>query len=375
MRINGISVVVPTCERVDMVSELLQSCEVAGHQFDGLWEVILVDSSPPPAAQLIRELCTRHNARYVTGPWRAGSKRNVGARLANYDVVLFIDSDCTATTDLFAEHARAYEQSQEHVVAVAGLTLLQGETGLLWRILSRSREHNIPFSWPRYFSSMHWAPTSNLSVRSHTFHEIGGFDDETWTVTGCEDVDFGVRIWGAGGRIVSNDQAVVRHSRSEVTNPGQVMKKLSRHGQADVWIGTKHPHHYELRANPIAVMSLSILTGILVSIFTISIRPIFISLTSVPVVWICTLLGRINCWSGHDRHLEPLAILIDWAFDLGIVKASIRHLRPSRITRRFRYYSPKYFSLKPGYDRIPNRVFYAYGAYEADSDVVPPSLS
>ncbi|SFY44524.1 glycosyltransferase family 2 protein [Streptomyces atratus] len=361
-RPDGISIVVPTLERVELVADLLRSCVVAGARIDRKWEVIIVDSSPEEPAARIRALCDQHGARFVTGPWRAGSKRNLGARLAAYDVVLFVDSDCAAQPDLFAEHLRVYDEQSPDVVAVAGLTEMEGEEGFLWRVLSRSREHNIPFSWPRYFATMHWATTSNFSVRRAKFAAIGGFDEETWTVTGCEDVDLGVRLWQAQGRIVSNDRAIVHHTRGEVTHPFQVMRKLSRHGQADVWLSSKFAHHTELRANPVVIGVLAILVGAALSLCTLSPTPVLLGLAVVPLMWIVTLCGRLHRWTGPHRHLEPLTVFIDWALDYGIAKAAIQRRCYRMAMRRFRYYDPQHFHLKPGIDRVPDCVFHAYGA-------------
>lgn len=54
-----------------------------------------------------------------------GRKRNVGAREAKYDIVLFLDSDCIATPNLLNEHYKMY--TDDHVGAVAGLLEFVGE--------------------------------------------------------------------------------------------------------------------------------------------------------------------------------------------------------------------------------------------------------
>jgi GT2 family glycosyltransferase len=361
--VDGISVVVPTLGRVDLVSALLDSCATAAGCYPGPVEVTVVDSSPDDVASRIAALCHSHGARFVRGPDRVGSKRNVGTRLSRHDVVLFIDSDCVADPGLFVEHARAYAASD--VGAVIGLTTMQGQSGLLWRILGRSREYNIPYSWPRYFSELPWGATANFSVRRSVFSMLGGFDDATWTWSGGEDVDLGVRVWRSGFRIVASDSAVVRHAREPIGSAWQVMAKLIRYGHADGWLCAKYPDRVRPRLNVVATLVLVVaVAAALAPITGFSALPLAAGVLTTLLMWTLTVLSRWRL-PGPDPHLEPLAVLIDCAFDAGTLVGALRHGRPLAAFRRFRYMDEAHLRLRPQYPRIPPAALAGYGAATA----------
>lgn len=335
MSVTGISVVTPTYGRVELVERLLHSLQAAGGHYSGPWEAIIVDTSPEPAAGQIKALCERYGARYTVGPWRVGAKRNAGAALARYDLVLFIDSDCAADEQLFAEHVKCY--STEDVGAVIGLTRMHGESSLLWRVLGRSREYNIPYSWPRFYWELPWGTTSNFSIRRATFERIGGFDEQTWTLSGGEDVDLGVRVWEeAGQRVLATYRASVRHARDPISSPFQVFRKLIMHGEGDGWTCTKHPHRTIIRINPIVILSLVVLAAVVAALVTLSAAPLLFGVAGVIAVWIGALLTRLPL-RGPDKHLEPLVILIDWGFDVGTFWGALRHRKLGLAMRRFYY--------------------------------------
>jgi GT2 family glycosyltransferase len=62
-----------------------------------------------------------------------------------------------------------------------------------------------------------WATTSNLACRRAAFDRVGGFDPDTPTVVGGEDVDFGVRLCEVGYVVATNPDARVLHARDHIT--------------------------------------------------------------------------------------------------------------------------------------------------------------
>lgn len=54
----GISVVVPTWDRVKLLEHLLGSLSEARSQFEYPVEILIVDDSPEPARQEIEQLCS-----------------------------------------------------------------------------------------------------------------------------------------------------------------------------------------------------------------------------------------------------------------------------------------------------------------------------
>ncbi len=56
----------------------------------------------------------------------------------------------------------------------------------------------------------------NMISRRETLMELGGFDDDYFAY--LEDVDFGWRTWIAGGRVLFEPRATVRHASSTTSN-------------------------------------------------------------------------------------------------------------------------------------------------------------
>src|SRR5512141_2424131 len=115
----AITVVIATNKRVHLVEDLLQSLQTARHEFKGQNEVIVVDDSPPPEAGQISEICNLYNARLVTAGPKVTAKRNCGANAGQHEILLFLDSDCRATSGLLGEHAKLY--ASPDIDAVLGL--------------------------------------------------------------------------------------------------------------------------------------------------------------------------------------------------------------------------------------------------------------
>jgi hypothetical protein len=104
----GISVVVPTFKRVDLCQRLLASLKQSELYLQAPVEIIFVDNSPMPEAEQIHALCMEYGAKYYLKKISVSAKRNFGAQIASYSIVLFVDSDCEASPQLLLEHLESY---------------------------------------------------------------------------------------------------------------------------------------------------------------------------------------------------------------------------------------------------------------------------
>ena len=249
----GITVVVPTNGGCELVRDLLASLAVAGERIAEPWEVIVVDDTPAPHDATVAEICQAHDAKYMRGPWRVGSKRSLGAAAARFDIVLFVDSDCRASPELLLEHLRSHRTHGPEVGAAVGPTEMFGDMPFVWRVAHHAREYNVPFAWPKLYREVPWGTGSNFSFRHAVFSEIGGYDEDTITVNGGEDVDVGIRACENGYRIISNPKAVVFHTRENITQFRQIARKVFRYGRADIYLCLRHPKRVVWHFNPLAV--------------------------------------------------------------------------------------------------------------------------
>lgn len=123
---------VPTFKRTDLCRALLASLRESAETLGSRAEVLVVDDSPSSEASRIEEACTEYGSRYFFNRLSVSGKRNFGARMASYPIVLFVDSDCVATRDLLREHLERHAGWPE-AVAVLGRTEFKGPRTFIWQ--------------------------------------------------------------------------------------------------------------------------------------------------------------------------------------------------------------------------------------------------
>ena len=238
---QGISVVVPTEGRLEFLQELLESLTVARTSSPVEAEVIVVDSTQEPDMSRVKEAAFRFGAAYLDGSRDVRAKRNAGVAAARYSVVLFIDSDCQAASDLLAAHWRALAVDDRSVGGAAGLTSFVGEAGPAWRLVEGT-SLVAQFSAPTAGADLRWAPCCNLSYKHQVLDEIGPFDTSLPHRLGGDDLDLSLRMTSAGYRLVSCPEAVVHHSRRTWNNMRAVLGRAYRWGRMHYHLLSRHPH-------------------------------------------------------------------------------------------------------------------------------------
>jgi glycosyltransferase involved in cell wall biosynthesis len=340
---TGVSVITPTLGQPALVERLLASSANAATSAGIQWEHLIVDSTNGSQAAAIEQACRKHGASYLRGPDRVGVKRNVGAANAQNEVLLFIDSDCEASTELFRRHLSAY-MGTECIGGVAGPTVMLGDNdSFVWQVLSRAKQYNHCYSWPLRYTEVGWSTTSNLSIRADVFRLVGGFDGNTLTVVGGEDVDLGVRIRKAGFRILTDSEAVVWHARVEGLTLRSVARRVFDYGMADGWLCKQHPDLVRAYANPFSTTAATLAAALPL----MSVWHWYAGLLG-PVVLIGQVL--LEATKRHERGTGPygfacglLAAFVDLAFDAGEIWAALKQRRPRDAISRFLYVQPEWY--------------------------------
>lgn len=331
---KGISVIVPAKGRVAGVRALLESLESAAQGFPEPVEILLVDDSDPAAAEQHRESCEKFGATYVPGPRHVGAKRNLGAEHAAHDLLMFIDSDCCAASDLLRRHSSTLRSADPDVGGVAGPTKLIDSDSVVQRIMSRGTLLNGDLERPFTHRQLLWATTSNLMVRREAFVAAGGFPEKSLTVVGGEDVEFGLRLVDKGYRIICDAEAQVTHSGSSETLRA-VCRRLITYGRSEQWLCTVRPHRRSYRLNAVSATA----AAIGVSLVLGERRPA--RLLAATLVTAGTVLGaRVRRSLGEDR--SPRALLenatccaVEMSFDLGAAVAALELRRPDLLVSGF----------------------------------------
>lgn len=328
----GVSVVVATHGRVHLVGKLLQSLQVARSQFLGEQEVIVVDDSPESEAEQLASLCTQCNAKLLTQGPNVTIKRNYGAKSAQYDILLFLDSDCVATPQLLGEHERYYHNPE--VGAVLGLLEFVGPDSWFWKAIQLT-PFVMPFDFPKFMEDAPWGPSANLSVRKDVFQAVQGFDETFPQRPGGEDADLGLRIVKAGYRIRCNPTAVVYHTKETWIPVRAMCRRLFHWGIAECYLMERHSDRVVTtlpRKSLVFVITaclmfiLALLTG----------KWWFAAIFPLWVVIDVLLQATLQLlWAGRSLSQLPqqfVAVLLVLVNELGMVRELIRG-------RRWRYWT------------------------------------
>lgn len=215
----AISFILPTLNEERNIGRALHSiARWLQDQFP--FEMIVVDHG---SKDRTKEIAAESGAKvYGQSGGTIGSLRNLGARHASGDILVFLDAD----VELTAEWARRFP---------AALHLLYENTMLI-----TGSHCNAPVNgtwieryWFRNFASEHNVShigTGHLIVSRSTFDTVGCFSESLQT---GEDYEFCRRVIQAGGKII-NDPAleVIHHEYPK--NLADFMRREAWHGRGDI---------------------------------------------------------------------------------------------------------------------------------------------
>ncbi len=209
----AISVIIPTyCEE-----ETIEGClkSVINQRFDyGRIESIVVDSHSPDNT---REVAKRSADKVLDLVERGvGRARNAGAKIAQGQILLFLDADTYLETDFVAQIYNAF--ADKRVVCVSGIL--------------RSLERLEPLD--KLFAVSHYGFTNKLaelsahlgfpmfpsvccSARKSVFMKVGGFRED---IACAEDISFS-REMGRVGKCLVNNKATAYTSVRRISKCGK----------------------------------------------------------------------------------------------------------------------------------------------------------
>jgi GT2 family glycosyltransferase len=187
-----LSVVIPTCERPELVARCLG-------KVTGAEEVIVTDdSNSNRTQQLIRDRFA--GVKWVRGPRRGpAANRNFGASQAACDCIAFVDDDCIPG-DGWAENL---------INAMDNTNLVEGKT-----ICPDKTNHPLEEIVENLSGGLLWS--CNFGIRRDLFSRLGGFDED-FLEAGGEDLEFVWRLKRNGVSALFAPGAVVYHPARRLT--------------------------------------------------------------------------------------------------------------------------------------------------------------
>lgn len=198
-----LSIVVPVHNGGRQLASCLQALQASSyHDF----EVLVVDDcSTDGSPAVIRS----HGARYLRTPGRLGpaGARNLGAKAAQGNILVFVDADVQVPPGALAIMAEDFERDPQ----------LQAVFG------SYDQEPSAPGFFSHYKNLFHhyihqtssenaatfWAGCG--AIRREVFEKIGGFQAERYARPAIEDIELGLRLVRDGHKILLDKRLQVKH--------------------------------------------------------------------------------------------------------------------------------------------------------------------
>lgn len=198
-----LSVVIPCHNAAGLLAEQLEA--LAAQRWQGVWEVIVVDdgSQDDPAATVARYGAHLPSLRlHRTDPCRgAAHARNLGARIARGELLLFLDADDVIAPDWLGAIERSL---REHGAVASRIDTARLNPPERRASRTLQQEHGLP-RYPRPPFLPH-ASGCGLGVRREWHEAVGGFDE---SLQRLEDTDYTWRLQLAGADLHFAPDALV----------------------------------------------------------------------------------------------------------------------------------------------------------------------
>lgn len=216
MAIHTISVVIPTLNRSKAALNALMMLD---HQSIESFEVIVVDQSDNVPHILSNFSAEKYQYRFHHIEEKGlPNARNVSARLAMGDILVFIDDDVDPDDDLLAAYSREFERLGDEYWVIAGRIREPGTK------MFKQTERIVGGKITPYGKTLknldtddqgecEWAAGGNFAVRRSRFLHVGGFDKNFIGNAMLEDADFSYRIRKAGGKVFYSPRPKLEHLR------------------------------------------------------------------------------------------------------------------------------------------------------------------
>lgn len=192
-----ISVIIPTCNRLEALTECLNNLE---YQIQGEYsckaEIIITDDSTTlEVKNYIHK--KKYAYRWLRGPQKGpAANRNFGAKFAKGEWLLFIDDDCIPSRKILDEYSSAIDKN-ENIKVFEGSIQAHGE-----------KSHFLQEAPINENGGVLWS--CNFMISKKYFWEIGAFD-EAFPNAFMEDVDLRYRIQKSATKILFLKDAYVIH--------------------------------------------------------------------------------------------------------------------------------------------------------------------
>lgn len=299
------SVVIPTYNRAETLARTLQALarQDLAQDEKPLYEVIVVDDGSSDHTQ---QVCRGLAEGYPTSlaylhqeNKKQGAARNLGARRATGEYLVFLGDDTVPKTDFLTRHLEDRDSSDRRVVVIGytpwarGYPVTRfmehiGEKGWQFGFSLIEDPENVPFNF--FYSS-------NISLSRTFFLDAGGFDEE-FQEYGWEDIELSLRLKAKGMRLTYHPRAIAYHHHP--TTLKSFLRRQHKVGYSAWTFRRKHPEMADfLNTDQVAPYPLSR------------------QLKMAALTRICSWTERLD-WPDLSRYYPDL---LSYHYNLGLLRA------------------------------------------------------
>ncbi len=197
-----VAVIVPVHRPGEDFARCLQSIRMAAPAPDQL--IVVLDGEPEEAEQLAKRFGIRVLA---TGGSRGPAcARNLGARAATTELLLFVDSDVIILPSAIAQVTQFFGDHPEISAAIGSYDDTPGAANFLSQY--KNLFHHYVHQHAREEGYTFWGACG--AIRRQVFLEVGGYH-EGYRHASIEDIELGYRLKAAGHRIQVRKNLQVQH--------------------------------------------------------------------------------------------------------------------------------------------------------------------
>jgi len=217
---HGVSIVIPTKDRKEILAETLTAISQMDYPKDKFEVIVVIDKNCDYNIQeQLKEIKekTGLDLNYFNSEFRSVVNRNLGISHAKYPFIGCLDDDTSPESDWIKKMLSAFKDDK--VGFAYGDTVTPEQLIYPWRVSPMG----------------HKGATCNMMYRKDVINSIGGMDPKTKY---HNDIDLELKVAAAGYYGVESGAKATHHV--EILNARGIIKKSLRHKE-DVYYYTKYP--------------------------------------------------------------------------------------------------------------------------------------
>jgi GT2 family glycosyltransferase/glycosyltransferase involved in cell wall biosynthesis len=236
-----ISVIIPTCNRADLLSRSLESLVNQSLPEDQFEVVVIDDGSSDRTGDVCREFSKRLPLRYQYEKNSGiSAAKNMGIFLSRGPILLFFDDDDVADADLLKEHVKTHSLHPEETLAVLGYTtwhpsltrtrVMTFITDIGYFLFSYGNLKDGQLLDFTYFWGGRSSCKKSLLMKHGIFNQLFRF--------GSEDIELGYRLSKFGLKVIYNARAISYMIRPVTYN--QFCQRCIKQGKSQYHFSRMH---------------------------------------------------------------------------------------------------------------------------------------